>query len=59
MSLAACRFWHEVLVWDEADVLSFLNLVHVHWLLVLLQEWGKLGARGLRDVSTSERNASF
>jgi hypothetical protein len=46
-------------VWDEADVLSFLNLVHVHWLLVLLQEWGKLGARGLRDVSTSERNASF
>ena len=58
MSLAASRFWHEVFVWDKADVLSFLNLIHVHWLLVL-QEWGELGARRLRDVSASERDASF
>lgn len=59
MSLAARRFRHEVFMWDEAHVLPFLDLIHVHWLLVLWHEWSELWAGGLLDVAASKRDAAF
>ena len=44
---------------DETHVLPILNLIHVHWLLLLVQEGSELGARGLLDICTTKRNSTF